>query len=322
MSSSEENSEKIQYSLSPPSILVTSESSLRNYRKMDPIRLAPGLMVNKRYSILNCVGYGSFSTVYKAADTNKDNCEVILKLARTPVCDLKYEAEVDALKKCNGIPYFPTIFENFKLKTVTCIVESDAGESLDDVLSRSKKFSNENTLRVGYCLMKGLAHLHNCGVVHMDLNDGNVTLKRNGDGKISVFLIDLGNSSPSRPWKVVNLESRFTSLAVIQGKCYQEVDDLTSGTYLISIMSGMNALDPLNTQKGSRQGKTIFHSNPGKLFSSKMSWIPKIVEFCEKRDTDQLDMTPVWNIFETAVENVHPTSDITYSINENKVFID
>ena len=62
------------------------------------------------------------------------------------------------------------------------LVESDAGESLDDVLSRSKKFSNENTLRVGYCLMKGLAHLHNCGVVHMDLNDGNVTLKRKGDG--------------------------------------------------------------------------------------------------------------------------------------------
>ncbi|CAL2048812.1 unnamed protein product [Caenorhabditis brenneri] len=279
-------------------------------------------MVNKRYSIINCVGYGSFSTVYKAADTNKDNCEVILKLARTPVCDLKYEAEVDALKKCSGIPYFPTIFENFKLKTVTCIVESDAGESLDDVLSRSKKFSNENTLRVGYCLMKGLAHLHNCGVVHMDLNDGNVTLKRKGDGKISVFLIDLGNSSPSRPWKVVNLESRFTSLAVIHGKCYQEVDDLTSGTYLISIMSGMNALDPLNTQKGSRQGKTIFHSNPAKLFSLEMSWIPKLVEFCEKRDTDQLDMTPVWNIFESAVENVHPTSDITYLINENKVYIE
>ncbi|EGT57979.1 hypothetical protein CAEBREN_03751 [Caenorhabditis brenneri] len=288
----------------------------------DPIRLAPGLMVNKRYSILNRVGYGSFSTVYKAADTQKNNCEVILKLARTPVCDLKYEAEVDALKKCSGVPYFPTIFENFKLKTVTCIVESDAGESLDDVLSRSEKFSNENSLRVGYSLMKGLSHLHNCGVVHMDLNDGNVTLKRKSDGKISVFLIDLGNSSPSRPWKFVNLESRFTSLAVIHGKSYQEVDDLTSGIYLISIMSGMNALDPLNSQQGSRQGKTIFHSNPGKLFSSDKSWIAKLVEFVEKRDVDQLNMKPVWNIFETAIKNVHPTSDITYSINENKIYIE
>ncbi|EGT41133.1 hypothetical protein CAEBREN_15700 [Caenorhabditis brenneri] len=77
---------------------------------------------------------------------------------------------------------------------------------------------------------------------------------------MSVFLIDLGNSSPSRPWKVVNSESCFTSLAVIHGKSYQEVDDLTSGIYLIAIMSGMNALDPLNSQQGSRlvKGRPYF----------------------------------------------------------------
>lgn len=69
------------------------------------------------------------------------------------------------------------------------------GVSLKALEDQGETFTEDETKKIYQDILAGLALLHSHGRAHGDLQNGNVLVKRTGDGGVRAFLIDFGRST-------------------------------------------------------------------------------------------------------------------------------
>lgn len=164
------------------------------------------------YEILEELGRGGMGSTYKARQISMDRIVALKILARELCKDTEYvqrfEREARMAAKLNH-ENVATAFE------VGCVgdkyflsMEYVEGATLDQLLSRKERFSEQEALRIVKRIARALSHAHQHNMVHRDISTRNVIIKPDGTPK----LIDMGLA------KTISSEkSDLSTIGVIKG---------------------------------------------------------------------------------------------------------
>ncbi|MEA2697492.1 MAG: eukaryotic-like serine/threonine-protein kinase [Myxococcales bacterium] len=146
----------------------------------------PGLIAGK-YQIERLIGKGGMAEVFAAVNVRTGK-RVALKrinpaLAATDEARARFKREALAAGRINH-PNVVTVFDVVEHQGATCLVmELLEGETLSQLLLRTKVLTPEVAIAVLIPAMRGVAAAHAHGVVHRDLKPDNIFLCRVGDNQ-------------------------------------------------------------------------------------------------------------------------------------------
>jgi len=146
----------------------------------------PGLIAGK-YQIERLIGKGGMAEVFAAVNVRTGK-RVALKrinpaLAATDEARARFKREALAAGRINH-PNVVTVFDVVEHQGATCLVmELLEGETLSQLLLRTKVLSPEVAITVLIPALRGVAAAHAHGVVHRDLKPDNIFLCRVGDNQ-------------------------------------------------------------------------------------------------------------------------------------------
>ena len=159
----------------------------RNTRQSFAPRLVPGTKLG-RYEILEFLGAGGISQVYRAQDTHLGRT-VALKLVTDPE-DREAGARLLAEAQHASILNHPNICGVHEAESdhelPFLVLELIEGPALSKVL-KERRASIGEVVQWGKAIAIALDHAHRCGVIHRDLKSSNVALSRDGTVKVLDF---------------------------------------------------------------------------------------------------------------------------------------
>lgn len=160
--------------------------------------LNPGVMFGKNYQIIELIGKGGMSAVYKAHDRNLKRDVAVKVLTYKRKLDKKARArfvqEGIALSKLDH-PNLIKVYEFGDADSAEPYLVMDflKGVSLSDVMAPKKALPVFRAVSIIKQCVDALRHAHNKGIVHRDLKPSNVMLVEDPDtGAETVKIIDFG----------------------------------------------------------------------------------------------------------------------------------
>ena len=167
---------------------VLMEQRLRRGTEQKP---APAFPYYKDYLILRKLGEGGMGEVF-LADEYAQRRKVVLKMLRKDkaanaqvAARFQQEAQIAGmLEHSNIVACYTTGVAHGARFLVLEYVE---GESLYERIERCGPLDDETVLRLATHVLRGLAYIHDRGVIHRDIKPGNILLGINGCVKISDF---------------------------------------------------------------------------------------------------------------------------------------
>ncbi|MGA2059350.1 MAG: serine/threonine-protein kinase [Thermoguttaceae bacterium] len=143
------------------------------------------------YQIVGKLGRGGMGTVFEGVnlETGEPAAVKLLSaaLAEEEGFRGRFEAEIETLRKLNH-PNIVKLFGFGKDDThLFYAMELIDGNSLEEELSRGRRFDWREVVRIVIEICRALRHAHDRGVIHRDIKPGNLLLTANGQVKLSDF---------------------------------------------------------------------------------------------------------------------------------------
>ena len=179
-------------------------------------------LLNRRYKIIEKVGSGGFSCVYKGKDTSFENLFVAIKELSLKSLDekqrlenienFKHEANMLVKLKHPNLPYIHDIFNEDESWYI--VMDFIEGETLENYLKSKKSgvFDVTEALNIGIILSSILGYLHsqNPPIIFRDIKPANVIIKPDKH----LTLIDFGIARYFKPGKAKDTAA-FGNLAML-----------------------------------------------------------------------------------------------------------
>lgn len=164
-------------------------------------------ILSNRYKIIEQVGIGGMSYVYKALDNTTGNI-VAIKLLKDELASddefiKKFKSEAIASEKINHqnvVRAFDVVDDN-NLHYI--VLEYVDGITLNKYIKDKGCLSNEETVKLSIEIASGLASAHSQGIIHRDIKPQNIVIKSDGTSKIMDFGIARAVSSTTRNISIV-----------------------------------------------------------------------------------------------------------------------
>ncbi len=174
-----------------------TESLLNNSVARAILTLKPGQIINKTYRLLEPLGEGGMSTVFKAEQISLGRVCALKFLAPSAVSDKNWQLlknEANTLKSLSN-PGICAIYDfGIHASALPFIaIEYIEGITLEELIERQNTLSLGATLEIFTSLATTLAYAHRNGIVHKDVKPGNIMLSISGDS-VAVKLLDFGIS--------------------------------------------------------------------------------------------------------------------------------
>jgi serine/threonine protein kinase len=187
-----------------PAAPVNSSYSSRSSKQAPPATQQV-LLLSSRYQIEKQLKVGGMAIISLATDTQTDSLCVI----KIPRYDTQHDARYNVDKLTLEAAYLrqfnhPNIVKYLDMfmqdSILHLVVEYIDGEDL--LTAFAKKQAEENrVVKWGGQILDALEHIHHFGLIHRDVNPGNIMLKKDD----SVVLIDFGTVKPvaGEGWTIV-----------------------------------------------------------------------------------------------------------------------
>ena len=160
-----------------------------------------------RYEIIEQVGVGGMSYVYKAFDTKRNKIVAIKILKEELSIDeefvKKFRSEALAcidIKQENVISAYDVVDEDNMHYIVMEYVE---GKTLNKYIKEKGKLTNEETVNLSLQIAKGIKAAHEKGIIHRDIKPQNIVINNNGIAKITDFGIARAITSTTKNISVI-----------------------------------------------------------------------------------------------------------------------
>jgi len=284
----------------------------------------PGLIAGK-YQIERLIGKGGMAEVFAAVNIRTGK-RVALKrinpqLAATDEARARFKREALAAGRINH-PNVVTVFDVVEHQGATCLVmELLEGETLSQLLLRTKTLTPEVAIAVLIPALRGVAAAHAHGVVHRDLKPDNIFLckvaeNQRGEAKV----LDFGVSKLATEGEDVNITATgglvgtpiYMAPEQVRGgkDIDQRTDVYTLGCVLYQMLAGR---PPYQGEIYSALMVTIATQDPPKLRSLRPELpveLEKIVHRAMARDVDTRfpDVTAFIRALENFIQLEHPAS--------------
>ena len=152
-------------------------------------------LLGNRYELDGVVGRGGLAEVFRARDFRLDRLVAVKTLredlARKAKFQAKFRREAQSAASLNH-PSIVAVYDVgedlSRLPPVPYIVmEYVDGRTLRDLLRDDRRLLPERALEITDGVLRALAYSHRNGIVHRDINPGNVMLTRTGEVKVMDF---------------------------------------------------------------------------------------------------------------------------------------
>lgn len=166
-------------------------------------QVVPGHCIDDRYEIIDTLGSGGMSIVYRARHLNLDRT-VAIKFIRKDLLGPenaehgfaeRFKQEGRAMAKVRH-PNSIAIYDLGALGNGTqfMVMEYFQGETLGDVLDKSKNGAIDQlyALDITQQLLQALVAVHGAGITHYDIKPPNIMIGKDADGGLLVKLLDFG----------------------------------------------------------------------------------------------------------------------------------
>jgi serine/threonine-protein kinase len=150
-----------------------------------------GKTLDKRYTILECIGGGGMADVYRAQDTLLDRPVAVKVLRSQFVGDdqfvRRFRHEAQAAARVSH-PHIVNIYDVGKDENVYYIVmEYIQGETLKEYIERKNKLSLDEAVSIALQICEALDHAHQNNLIHCDIKPHNILLGKGGRVKVTDF---------------------------------------------------------------------------------------------------------------------------------------
>ncbi|MFA5801754.1 MAG: serine/threonine-protein kinase [Thermoleophilia bacterium] len=139
-----------------------------------------------RYELLEQIGRGGFSTVYRAHDQKMDRQVAVKAVHRSEELDDRATREARAAAKL-GNAHIVTVFELAEDdRNVYLVSELVEGWTLSRSIS-SRSLSDRDCLEITLQVLEALDHAHDRGVIHRDIKPDNIMLSQEAPPRVKVM---------------------------------------------------------------------------------------------------------------------------------------
>jgi len=147
-------------------------------------------IINKKYTLLEKIGEGSFGSIYRGQNIRTSEYVAIkVEPIKNETKLLKNESTIyQYLNNNNGIPSVKWFGKD---NTNYYMVIDLLGQSLQSMKDRVHTFSLKLVLQIGINVINVLKTIHDKGLVHRDIKPENFLLSRNPTDK-KIYIIDFG----------------------------------------------------------------------------------------------------------------------------------
>lgn len=186
-----------------------------------------------KYRVEKMLGYGSHSVVFLVNDTKNSDKKFALKLFRdTVIPDDMVKGYIEEAKKFSKIdsPYVLKIYDIGKYYERIYLVQEYAEDA--DLLKvlKHKKLNELEAAQMGLDIIRGIKNLRDNGLVHLDVNPGNILIS-GGQFKLGDFGIVVSRKSAEMPLNAEN----WTTTGYISPECLTMEFPVTSKSDIYSL---------------------------------------------------------------------------------------
>jgi len=170
------------------------QQQFENFQGVDPF---VGTSIDGKYEIIESIGQGGMSVVYKAMQTamNRTVALKMLKmgLSSDPIFSQRFMREVSLLGKLNH-PNIVTVFDSGMTSQGNLYLAMDllSGSSMQDILDKTGALSIERAAPLILQICDALNHAHKRDITHRDLKPGNIMIETTHRGDEVVKIVDFG----------------------------------------------------------------------------------------------------------------------------------
>lgn len=203
-----------------------------------------GTKLQNRYKVLEKIGAGGMSVVWKAYDLVLDR-NVALKVLRPEMSEdesfivrFKREAKAAASLTHPNIVSIYDVGQDGGLYFI--VMELVEGETLRDKLRRQKRLDLREALEIAAQVCRGLAHAHANKIIHRDIKPQNILITRDGHVKVADFGIAraLGSASNTATDVVVGSAPYISPEQARNGDVSARSDLYSLGCVLYEMLAG------------------------------------------------------------------------------------
>jgi hypothetical protein len=180
------------------------------------------------FRVLEELGSGSLSTVYKAVDTPLGRTVALKVLKATIATTSPFASQLEREAKVLSELCHPNIglllsFVKTEAR-MALVLEYVDGFSLSTLLRKKPAVPPDSVAAIGAAVARGLAHAHEHGVVHRDIKPANILLGRRGDVKI--FDFGIAQRSPAEVEPVGVAPARLEDVAAYGTPAYMSPEQI------------------------------------------------------------------------------------------------
>jgi serine/threonine protein kinase len=156
-----------------------------------------GQVFADKYEIIDVLGEGGMSIVYKARHRHMDRIVAVKLLLEHLVSDKQAQARFEhESKAASSLSHHNIVtvhdFGMTRNGQAYFVMDCLEGETLEEVLERDKRLPVATAVNIFKQTCEGLYHAHKKGVIHRDLKPSNLVLMSQDDGSTLVKIVDFG----------------------------------------------------------------------------------------------------------------------------------
>lgn len=172
----------------PPKLESGGTPQTTSYKKPD---------LGARYEVLEFIGAGGMGSVWKVFDKELNGYFAVKVLLPALVADdvslKRFQKEAELASELNHPNIVAIYGPGSDLEgNPTIIMRLVAGESLEEILKREGKLSEERATDIAQQICEALVYSHSKGIVHRDIKPSNIIISKTESGADLVQLVDFG----------------------------------------------------------------------------------------------------------------------------------
>lgn len=150
-----------------------------------------GMLINDRYKILEKIGTGGMSEVYKARCIKLERF-VAIKILRDEYCQdeafvkrFKAEAQSAASLSHSNIVNIYDVGNEGNIQFI--VMEYLEGKTLKEYIKEKTVLEDSETMKISACIASALEHAHSNHIIHRDIKPQNIIITNDGKVKVADF---------------------------------------------------------------------------------------------------------------------------------------
>ncbi|MCD8055084.1 MAG: Stk1 family PASTA domain-containing Ser/Thr kinase [Lachnospiraceae bacterium] len=204
--------------------------------------LSAGMFLGNRYEIINRIGSGGMSDVYRAKDHKLNRFEAIKVLKSEFSADQnflsKFRMEAQSAA-CLSHPNIVNVYDVGEDRGIYYIVmELIEGITLKKYIERKKKLEIRESIEVAMQVARGLEAAHKQHIVHRDIKPQNIMISKEGKVKVTDFGIARASSSQTISSNTMGSVHYISPEQARGGYCDERSDIYSLGITLYEMLTG------------------------------------------------------------------------------------